>query len=60
MGMEGSEEKEETERKDGNGHVDKQDKGKGKQRAEDRNADGRKDGDEGGNGNREANGETLQ
>ena len=59
-GMEGSEEEEETEGKDRNGHVNKQDKGKGKQRAEDGNADGRKDRDEGRNGNGEADGETLQ
>ena len=59
-GMEGSEEGEEMQGKDRNGHVDKQDKGKGKQRAEDGNADRRKDWDEGGNGNGEADGETLQ
>ena len=59
-GMEGSEEEEGTEEKDGNRHVDKVDKGKGKERAVDGNADGRKDGEEGGNGNGEAGGETLQ
>ena len=67
-GMEGSKEEEETEEKDGDGHVNKVDKGKGKERAEDGNADRRKDGDEGRNGNgevsengnREAGGETLQ
>ena len=40
--------------------VQKVDKGKGKKRAEDRNVDGRKDGEEGRNGNGEAGGETLQ
>ena len=63
-GMEGSEEEEEMEERDGNGNVEKVDKGKGKERAEDGNADGRKDGDgnreASGNGNREAGGETLQ
>ena len=67
-GMEGSEEEEEMEEKDGNGHVDKVDKGKGKERVEDGNADGRKNREGGGNGNgeasgdgnREAGGETLQ
>ena len=59
-GTEGSEEEEETEEKDGDGHVDKVDKEIGKERAEDGNTDGRKDGEEGGNGNREAGGETLQ
>ena len=58
--MEGSEEEAGTEEKDGNGHVGKQDKGKGKQRVEDGNVDRRKDGEEGGNGNGEAEGETLQ
>ena len=68
MGTEGSKEEEETEERDGNGLVQKVDKGKGKERAEDGNADRRKDGDEGRNGNgevsengnREAGGETLQ
>ena len=71
-GMEGSEEEEETEEGNGNGHEGKQDKGKGKERAEAGNADGRKDGDgngdasgngnreAGGSGNREVGGETLQ
>ena len=59
-GTEGSEEEEGTEEKDGNGHVEKVDKGKGKERAEDGNANGRKDRDEGGNGNGEVDGETLQ
>ena len=53
-GMEGSEEEEEMEERDGNGHVEKVDKGKGKERVEDGNADGRNDGEEGGNGNGEA------
>ena len=60
MGTEGSEEEEGTEDKDRNGHVVIQNKGKGKQRAEDGNVDRRKDGEEGGNGNGEADGETLQ
>ena len=76
MGMEGSEEEEEAEEADGNGQAEKVDKGKGKERAEDRNADGKKDGDgkrngsreaggsgnreAGGSGNREAGVETLQ
>ena len=71
-GMEGSEEEEEAEGEDGNELVQKVNKGKGKERAEDGNMDGRKDGDRngeaGGNGNREAGGsgnreagrETLQ
>ena len=59
-GTEGSEEEEGTEEKDGNRHIEKQNKGKGKQRAEDGNVDGRKDGEEGGNRNGEAGGETLQ
>ena len=57
-GSEGSETG--TEEKNGDGHVDKVDKGKGKERAEDGNMDGWKDGEEGGNGNGEAGGETLQ
>ena len=59
-GMKGSEEEEGTEEKDGDGHVDKVDKGKGKERVEGGNTDGRKDREEGGNGNGEAGGETLQ
>ena len=55
-GMEGSDKEEGTEERDGNGHVEKVDKGKGKERVEDRNVDGRKDGEEGRNRNRE----TLQ
>ena len=60
MGMEGSEEEEGMEDKDGNGLVQKVDKGKGKERAEDGKVDGRKDGEEGGNRNGEVGGETLQ
>ena len=63
MGSEGSK-NEETEGQDGNEHVNKIDKGKGKERAEDGNAgrrkDGRMDGNEGGDGNRRADRETLQ
>ena len=75
-GTEGSEEEEEVEEADGadeaegNKKTEKVDKGKGKERVEDGNADGRKDGDgngnrngnreAGGSGNREAGGETLQ
>ena len=55
-GTEGSEEEEEAEEADGNGHVEKVDKGKGKERAEDGNADRRKDRDGNGNGNREVGG----
>ena len=50
MGIEGSED-EETEGKNGNGDVIKIIKGKGKERAEDRNVDGRRDGNECGDGN---------
>ena len=74
MGTEGSEEEEEAEEADradgvdGNKKAEKVDKGKGKERAEDGNTDGRKDGDgngngdreAGGSGNREPGGETLQ
>ena len=67
-GMEGSEEEEEAEETDGNGQVEKIDKGKGKERVEDGNVDGKKDGDKnrngsreaGGSGNREVGVETLQ
>ena len=61
-GTEESEEEEEAEEADGNREVEKVDKGKGKERAEDGNADEKKDGDgnENGNGNREVGGETLQ
>ena len=58
-GLEGSEE-EETERQGGNGDVNKIDKGKGKERVEDGNVDGRKDRNKGGDGNRRVDGETLQ
>ena len=67
-GTEGSEEEEEAEETDGNRQVEKIDEGKGKERAEDGNMDGKKDRDGNGNGNREAGGsgnrevgvETLQ
>ena len=59
IGTEGSK-KEEMEGQGRNGHVDKIDKGKGKERAEDWNVDGRKDRNEGGDGNRRVDGETLQ
>ena len=58
-GMEGSEE-EEMKGQDGNGHVEKIDKGKGKERVEDGNESGRKHGNKGGDGNGRADGETLQ
>ena len=59
-GTEGSEEEEGMEEKDGNRLVQKVDKGKGKERAEDGKVDGRKDGEEGGNRNGEADRKTLQ
>ena len=40
--------------------MEKVDKGKGKERAEDGNVDGRKDRNEGGDRNRRVDGETLQ
>ena len=58
--MEGSEEEEGTEEsgvQDRNGHVDK---GKGKEKADSGNADGKKDGNEGGSGNGRMDVETLQ
>ena len=59
-GTEGSEEEEGMEEKDGDEHVDRVDKGQGKERVEDGNTDGRKDGngnrEVGGNGNGEAGG----
>ena len=61
--MEGSEEEEGTEESgvwNGNRHVEKVDKGKGKEKADDRNVDGRKDGNEGGSGNGRMDAETLQ
>ena len=59
MGMEGRKEVE-TEGKDRNGHVDKLDKGKGKERVEDGKVEVGKDGTEGGDGNGRVDGETLQ
>ena len=63
IGMEGSEEEEGTEEsgvQDGNRHVEKVDKGKGKEKADNRNADGKKDGKKGGSRNGRTDAETLQ
>ena len=58
-GSEASEE-EEMEGQGRNGDVNKIDKGKGKERVEDGNVDGRRDRNKGGDGNRRMDGETLQ
>ena len=63
MGMEGSEEEEGMEESrvwNGSGDVEKVDKGKGKEKADDRNVDRKKDGNEGGSRNGRTDAETLQ